>query len=64
MKAVNKGNHKRRTNTKEERQMLELHFGDISEKVKGEYLDIYGGIHSEILSTTRFDENSDLSTAY
>ena len=29
-----------------------------------EYLDIYNGIQSEILSTTRFDENSDLSTTY
>ena len=27
-------------------------------------LDIYDGIQSEILSTTRFDENSDLSTTY
>ena len=34
------------------------------EKLKGEYLDIYEGIQSEILSTTRFDENSDLSTTY
>ena len=25
---------------------------------------MYEGIHSEILSTTRFDENSDLSTTY
>ena len=32
------------------------------EKWKEEYLDIYDGIQSEILSTTRFDENSDLST--
>ena len=30
----------------------------------GEYLDVYEGIQSEILSTTRFDENSDLSTTY
>ena len=34
------------------------------EKLKGEYLDIYNGIQSEILSTTRFDESSDLSTTY
>ena len=32
--------------------------------IKEEYLDMYKGIHSEILSTTRFDENSDLSTTY
>ena len=34
------------------------------QKLMGEYLDIYKGIQSEILSTTMFDENSDLSTAY
>ena len=62
IKAVNQRNHKRRPNTKEERQMLELHFGDTPEKLKEENLDIYEGIQSEILSITRFHENSDLST--
>ena len=33
-------------------------------KLKREYLDIYEGIQSEILSVTRFHENSDLSTTY
>ena len=47
-----------------ERQMLELDFEDMPEKLKEEYLDIYDGIQSETLSTTRFDENSDLSTTY
>ena len=32
--------------------------------LKEEYLDMYKGIQSEILSTTKFDENSDLSTTY
>ena len=32
--------------------------------VREEYLDVYKGIQSEILNTTRFDENSDLSTMY
>ena len=44
--------------------MLESDFGDVPEKLKVEYLDMYKGIYSEILSTTRFDENSDLSTTY
>ena len=44
--------------------MLELDFGDMSGKLKEEYLDMYKGIQSEILSTTRFDEKSDLSTIY
>ena len=34
------------------------------QKLGEEYLDIYDGIQSEILSTTIFDENSDLSTTY
>ena len=64
IRAVNKEKHKRKSNQEEERQMLELDFGDIPEKVKEKDLDIYDGIQSEILSTTRFDENSDFSTTY
>ena len=44
--------------------MLEFDLGYTPEKLKGEYLDVYEGIQSEILSTTRFDENSDLITTY
>ena len=32
--------------------------------MKEEYLDVFKGIQSEILHTTRFDKNSDLSTIY
>ena len=64
IRAVNKEKHKRKSNLEEEREMLELDFGDIPQKLKEEYLDIYSGIQSEILNTTRFDENSDLSTTY
>ena len=48
----------------EERDMLELDLGYTPDKVKEEYLDVFEGIQSEILSTTRFDENSDWSTIY
>ena len=40
---------------KKKRDTLDLDFGDTPEKLKGEYLDMYKGIQSEILSTTRFD---------
>ena len=40
--------------------MLELDFRDMPGKLM-DYLDVYEGIQSEIFSTTRFDENSDLS---
>ena len=64
IKAVNQKSQKKRHNKEEETQMLEFDFSDMPEKLKGEYLDIYEGVQSEILSTTRFNENSDLSTTY
>ena len=48
----------------EDRQVLELDFCNNPDKLQGEYLDIYEGVKSEVLSTIRFDENSDLSTTY
>ena len=36
----------------------------MTEKLTEEYLDIYEGIQSEILRTTRFNENSDLIATY
>ena len=47
-----------------ERDMLELDFRDTPDKLKEEYLDVYEGIQTEILSPTIFDKNSDLSTTY
>ena len=44
--------------------MLELDFGNAPEKLEGEYSDMYKGIQSEVTSTARFDENSDLITTY
>ena len=44
--------------------MLGLDFGITPIKLKEEYLDVYEGIQSEIFSTKRFDEHSDLSTTY
>ena len=44
--------------------MLQLDFGQTPDILKEEYLDVYEGIQSEILNTTRFDEDSDLSTTY
>ena len=49
---------------KEERDMVEIDFGPTPNKLKEVYLDVYEGIQSEILNTTRFDKNSDLSTTY
>ena len=47
-------------------EILTVHvdFGNNPEKLKSEYLDVYEGVYAEIVSTNRFDENSDLSTTY
>ena len=44
--------------------MLEVNLVDNLDRSKEEYLDRYEGVKSEIVDTTRFDENSDLSTTY
>ena len=41
IRALNKEKYKRKFNTEEERQKLELDFGDMPEKLRDEYLDIY-----------------------
>ena len=61
IKAVNKYKHKPNTDN---REFKELDFGTTPQKLQEEYMDIYKGIHSEIVSSNRFDENSDLSTTY
>ena len=50
--------------TIEERDIIELDFGPTPKILKEEYLYVYEGIQSEMLNTTRFDKNSDLSTTY
>ena len=61
IKAVNKYKHKPNT---DDREFKELDFGTMPQKLQEEYMDIYEGIHSEIISSSRFDENSDLSMMY
>ena len=50
--------------TREEIEFMELDFGSRPHKLHKEYLDLYEGIQSEIVNTTRFDENSDFSMTY
>ena len=49
--------------TKEERETT-VDFSVMPQILCEEYLDVYKGIQSEIVNTTRFDENSDLRTTY
>ena len=62
-KCINKMKDKIKSkNDERERSILEIDFVNTSDRLKEEYLDRYEGVESEILSTTRFNENSDLST--
>ena len=57
-------NYRSNSEAKEEKEFMESDFGSMSHKLHKEYLDVYEGIQSEIVNTTRFDENSDLSMTY
>ena len=47
-----------------DREFKEIDFGTTPQKLQEEYMDVYEGIDSEIVSSNRFDENSDRSTTY
>ena len=56
--------YKNNFDTGKERDIVELDFGVTLKILSEEYLDVYEGIQSEVVNTTRFDENLDLSTTY
>ena len=60
VKGVNR--YKSKPNT--DKEFKELDFGVTPKKLQEEYMDIYGGIHSDVVSSNRFDENSDISITY
>ena len=65
VRCVNKTKNKTETKQKEEeRPIPEIDFRDTSDRLKEECLDRYEGVKSEILSTARFNENSDLNMNY
>ena len=43
-------------------QIIPNRMRNLYQHLKGEYLDMYKRMQTEVISTTRFDENSDLST--
>ena len=53
-----------KTKSNEEREFREVDFSTVLQSLQDEYLDAYGGIQSDIVSSSRFDENSDISTTY
>ena len=50
----------------QEKELLsaDVNFGGSPEKLKAEYLDVYEGVYAKVISTDRFDEDTDLSTTY
>ena len=46
------------------KEFRELDFGAAPQNLQEEYLDVYEGIQSVVVSSSRFDENSDISTTY
>ena len=62
LRAMNK--YRSNPEAKEEKEFMELDFGSMPHKLHEEYLDVYENFQSEIVNTTRFDENSDLSMTY
>ena len=54
IKAVNKYKYKPNT---DDREFKELDFGTTPQKLQEEYMDVYEGIHSEIVSSNSFDKN-------
>ena len=46
------------------KEFREIDFGTNSQNLQTEYLDVYEGVQSDIASSSRFDENSDISMTY
>ena len=46
------------------REFRELDFDTVPQNLQEVYLDVYEGIQSDVISSSRFDENSDISTTY
>ena len=48
---------------KKELLNADVNFGTISDRLKAEYLDVYG-VYAKVISTDKFDEDTDLSMTY
>ena len=66
IKQINYRKHKRmyRKKGKEGREWLDIDFGESLEIMRSRYMDVYDEIYAEIVMTSRFDENGDLSMTY
>ena len=42
----------------------DVNFGGSPDRLKAEYLDVYEGVYAKIISTDKFDEDTELNTTY
>ena len=66
IKPIDYRDHKRmyRKMGKEEGEWLNIDFGESLEIMRNKYMDVYDEIYAEVVTTSKFDENVDLSTTY
>ena len=66
IKPIDYREHKKmyRKMNKEGGERIDIDFGESLEVVKNRYMDIYDKVYAEVVTTSRFDENVDLSTTY
>ena len=66
IKLIDYREHKRmyRKMGKEKGERLDNDFGESPEIMKSRYMDVYDDIYAEVVTTSRFDENVDLSMIY
>ena len=66
IKMIDYRDHKRmyKKMNKEEGEWLNIDFGESPEIMKNKYMDVYDEVYAEVVMTSKFDENIDLSTTY
>ena len=66
LKQIDYREHKRiyRKMGKEGGERLDIDFGESPQNMKSRYMDVYDDIYAEVITTSRFDENVDLSMTY
>ena len=66
IKLIDYREHKRmyRKMGKEGRERIDIEFGESPEIMKSRYMDVYDDIYAEVVMTSRFNENVDLSMTY
>ena len=66
IKSIDYREHKRmyRKMNKEGGDRIDIDFGESLEVMKSRYMGVYNDVYAEVVMTSRFDENVDLSTMY